>query len=186
MADKTQQPNLMAPAFYSNIERTAKRTSEARARILLVNQDRRSLLRHRAILEKLSCQVRASSSFAMGVRCLASKPFDLILLDQGSEGFEGRQVLAHAMEVDVGLKVVVLARAYDEESCAEAMQSGALEYLVEPVSAIEIVALVETFTPTPGAAYGRLADRAKRARASRECNSIPTARPQHEAATPAP
>jgi DNA-binding NtrC family response regulator len=167
---------MMAPPFYGNIEKTAGRTSGAQVRVLLVNEDPGSLGRHRAILQRLGCQVRASSSFAVGVHCFGGKPFDLILLDQGSRGFEGREVLAHAMEVDVELRVIVLARAYDRKCYWEAMQSGALAYVVEPVSRAEIVALVETFAPTRGLAYGKSGDRVTPASASRECNSIATAR----------
>ena len=73
------------------------------ARILLVNKDPRDLTYYRDILQKLGCQVRASSSFAEGVQCVGCEPFDLIILDQGSGRFEGQEVLAQAMEVDVEL-----------------------------------------------------------------------------------
>jgi DNA-binding response OmpR family regulator len=74
-----------------------------RARILLLNKDPRDLVHYRAMLQKLGCQVRASSSFAEGMQCLGREPLDLIILDQGSSRFEGREVLAWAMEVDVEL-----------------------------------------------------------------------------------
>ena len=80
-------------------------------RILLVNKDPQDLFYYRAILQKLGCQVRAISSFAKGVEYLGHGPFDLILLDQGSGGFEGQELLAQTMEVDVELRVLVLARS---------------------------------------------------------------------------
>ena len=72
--------------------------------------------------------MRASSSFAEGVQCVRYKPFDLIVLDQGCDRFEGRDVLARAMEIDLDLRVLVLARAYARDCYLEAMQSGALDY----------------------------------------------------------
>ena len=63
----------------------------------------------------------------------------LIILDQGSGGFEGQEVLAQAMEVDVELRVLVLARSYDRNCYLQAMQSGALDYLEGPLGAAEIV-----------------------------------------------
>jgi len=129
------------------------------ARILLVNKDPQDLAYYREILQKLGCQVRASSSFAEGVQCLGCEPFDLIILDQGNGRFEGQEVLAQAMEVDVELRVLVLARSYDKGCHLEAMQSGALDYLEGPLSAAEVVALLETFMPRRGGARGTSVNR---------------------------
>ena len=103
------------------------------ARILLVNKDPQDPFHYRGILQKLGCQVRASSSFAEGVQCLGHEPFDLILLDQGSGTFKGQDVLAQAMEIDVELRVLVLARSYERGCYLQAMQSGALDYLEGPL-----------------------------------------------------
>jgi DNA-binding NtrC family response regulator len=119
-----------------------------------VNKDPQDLVYYREILQKLGCQVRASSSFAEGTQRLGREPFDLIILDQGSGRFEGQKVLAQAMEVDVELRVLVLARSYDKGCHLEAMQPGALDYLEGPLSAGEIVALLETFMPRRSGACG--------------------------------
>jgi DNA-binding NtrC family response regulator len=142
-----------------------------RARILLLNKDPRDLVHYRAILHKLGCQVRASSSFAEGVQCLGREPFDFIILDQGSGGFEGREVLAQAMEVDVELRVLVLAPSYAKDCYLEAMQSGALDYLEGPLSAADILALLDTFIPRRSGAQGASVNRAKGARPSKEIMS---------------
>ena len=93
-----------------------------------MNKEPQDLAYYGQILQNLGCQVRASSSFAQGVQCLGCEPFDLIILDQGCDRFEGRDVLARAMEIDVNLRVLVLARAYARDCYLEAMQSGALDY----------------------------------------------------------
>ena len=95
-------------------------------RILLVNKDVQDLSHYRAIFQKLGCQVRASSSFAEGGQCLAREPFDLVILDQGSGRFEGQEVLAQAMEVDVELRVLVLARSYDRSCYSASNAVGSL------------------------------------------------------------
>jgi len=117
------------------------------SRILLVSVDPQVLCCYGTILQRAGCQVRASSSFAEGAQCLERGPYDLILLDQGSGGFEGRKVLAKAMEINPELRVLVLARSYDHASYLEAMQSGALDYLEGHLSVAEMVALLETFIP---------------------------------------
>ncbi len=141
------------------------------ARILLVNKDLRELVYYLAILQKLGCKVRASSSFAEGVQCLGCEPFDLIILDQGSGRFEGQEVLAQAMEVDVELRVLVLARSYNKGCHREAMRSGALDYLEGPLNTAEIIALLDTFMPCRSGAHGASLNRFKGARPSKESTS---------------
>jgi DNA-binding NtrC family response regulator len=140
-------------------------------RILLVNKDPQDLMHYRAILQRLGCRVRASSSFAEGGLCLGREPFDLIILDQGSGRFEGHEVLAQAMEIDVELRVLVLARFYDRACDLQAMQSGALDYLEGPLGAAEIVALLETFISRRGGVRGTAVNRVKGARPRKEASA---------------
>src|SRR5580704_16399116 len=108
-------------ASLSYVEGWAAQPPGKQGRVLLVSEDPRELAHYHAILQKLGCKVRACSSFAEGVRCVGCEPFDLIMVDQGSDGFEGQKVLAEAMEVDVELRVLVLARSYNESCYLEAM-----------------------------------------------------------------
>jgi len=140
-------PARLEMASSSHVEGLVGQPFGKRARILLVNEDLRELAYYRAILQKLGCKVRASSSFAEGARRLGCKPFDLIMVDQGSGGFHGQKVLAEAMEVDVELRVLVLARSYNQSCYLEAMRPGALDYLEGPLGAADIVALLDTFMP---------------------------------------
>ena len=142
-----------------------------RARILLVNKDPQDLAYYREILQKLRCRVRASLSFDEGVQCLGGEPFDLIILDQGCGKSEGREVLARAMEVDVELRVLVLARSYSKGCYLEAMQSGALDYHEGFLSAAEIAAFLDTFIPRRNGAHGTSVNRAKGAGHSKEIMS---------------
>jgi DNA-binding NtrC family response regulator len=133
-----------------------------------VNEDLREIAYYRAILQKLGCKVRASSSFAEGVRRLGCEAFDLIMVDQGSGEFEGQKVLAEAMDVDVELRVLVLARSYNNACYLEAMRSGALDYLEGPLSAGDIVALLDTFMPRRTGGRSALLDHFKGAKPSKE------------------
>jgi DNA-binding NtrC family response regulator len=141
------------------------------ARILLVNKDSRDVAYYGAVLKKVGCRVRASSSFAGGTQCLAREPYDLIVLDQGSSGFEGREVLMSAMEVDPEVPVLVLARSYDRGCYEEAMRSGALDYVEGPLNEAEIVALLETFIPRPAGSRGLSASRVKGATPDKKTRS---------------
>jgi DNA-binding NtrC family response regulator len=102
---------------------------------------------------------------------LGNGPFDLILLDQGSGRFEGQELLAQAMEVDVELRVLVVARSYDRNCFLQAMQSGALDYLEGPLGAEEIVALLETFIPRRDGVRGTSVNRIKGTRRSKKASA---------------
>ena len=154
-------------ASLSRVERGAGQPLGKQARILLVKEDPRELAYYDAILQRLQCKVRASSSSAEGVRRLGCEPFDLIMVDQGSGRFEGQKVLAEAMKVDVELRVLVLARSYNKGCYLEAMRSGALDYLEGPLSAADIVALLDTFVPRRTGGRSELLDRFKGAKPSK-------------------
>ena len=140
-------------SLISNRELIARPLPGDGASVLLVNKGPRILSRYGTILRKVGCRVRASFSFAEGVQCLEREPYDLVLLEQGSDGFEGREVLARAMEIDPELRVLILARSHDQGCYQEVMQSGALDYFGEPLSAADMVALLETFIPRRNGSY---------------------------------
>ena len=142
-------------------------------RILLVNKDPGELCYYGAILQRAGYRVRATSSFADAAQQLEHEPYDLIFLDQGGSGFEGRIVLAKAMEIAPELKVLVLARSHDRACYLEAMQSGALDYLEGHLSPAEIVAFVETFIPCRTSVRRTSRDPAKGARSSKKRTSKP-------------
>ena len=155
-------------ASLSRVEGLAGQPFGKRARILLVNEHLQELAYYHDILQKLGCKVRASSSFAEGVQRLGCEPFDLIMVDQGSGGFEGQKVLAEAMEVDVELRVLVLAKSYHKGCYLEAMRSGAFDYLEGTLGAADIVALLDTFVPRRTGGHSALLDCFKGARPSKE------------------
>jgi DNA-binding NtrC family response regulator len=104
------------------------------------------------------------------MECLGHGAFDLILLDQGSGRFEGQKLLAQAMEVDVELRVLVLARSYDQNCFLQAMQSGALDYLEGPLGVAEITALLETFIPRRDGVRGTSVNGVKGTRRSKKAS----------------
>ncbi len=142
-------------------------------RILLVDKDPHELCHYGTILQRAGYRVGATTSFADAAQHLERELFDLVFLDQGSRGFEGRIVLAKAMEIDPGPKVLVLGRSHDSACYLEAMQSGALDYLEGHLSAAQIVAFVETFIPRRTSVRLTSRDPAKGAGSSKKRTSKP-------------
>jgi DNA-binding NtrC family response regulator len=95
------------------------------------------------ILEAYGYGVRRCSSYREGVRCLAEEAFDFVIVSQGTANFEGTWVLMRATEVNPSLPVLVVARYLDMDSYLKAMQLGAMDYLVEPLTVWEVGRLLE-------------------------------------------
>jgi len=105
---------------------------------LVVDECPEVLEYYSTMLEGYGYQVRCCGTYSEGFRCLGKEAFDFVIVGQGTPKFEGSCVLKRALEVDRNLPVVVVARCLDMGAYMEAMQLGARDYLVEPVTAWEI------------------------------------------------
>jgi DNA-binding NtrC family response regulator len=122
---------------------SAKLHGIPRGKALLVNECPEDLQFYSTILEAYGYRVRRCSSYHEGVRCLGDEVFDFVIVSQGTPNFEGSWVLMRAAEVNPNLPVLVVARCLDMDCYLEAMQLGAMDYLVEPLTVWEIGRLLE-------------------------------------------
>ena len=124
-------------------DRTAEQLSGSlKRRVLVVDDDLDDLLYYSAVLQHHGYEVRSIASYSDGATCLDREDFDLIIVSQGSSGFEGRRVLARAIEKDRHTPVLVFTRSVEMSCYLEAIQSGALDYIEKPLSPSEIGKLV--------------------------------------------
>jgi DNA-binding NtrC family response regulator len=105
---------------------------------LVVDDRRDGLEYYAAMLEAYGYQVQRCVAYGEGVRCLGNDTVDFVIVSQGTPKFEGSCVLKRAVEIDRSLPVVVVARCLDMGSYVEAMQLGAKDYLVEPLTAWDV------------------------------------------------
>lgn len=120
-------------------------SEEQRLRLLLVDEDVKDLEYYAEILRYLGYEVRPVNSYARAAAALGHERFDLVILDQGGSGFEGRPVLVRAVEVDRHVPVLVLTRAVDADCCIEALDTGAYEYVQKPLTTAEVRELVSDY-----------------------------------------
>jgi DNA-binding NtrC family response regulator len=120
-----------------------------------VEEDPGNLQYYFNILEVCGYRVRACSSFREGVLCLAKEVFDFVMVSQGTPNFEGIGVLKRATEINRSLPVLVVARGVDMDPYHEAMQWGAVNYLVEPVTVSEIGRVLKNHPPVQSIAAVR-------------------------------
>jgi DNA-binding NtrC family response regulator len=105
---------------------------------LVVDECPDGLEYYATMLEAFGYQVRRCGAYGEGVCCLGNETFEFVIVSQGTPKFKGSRVLKRAVEIDRGLPVVVVARCLDMGSYIEAMQLGATDYLVEPLTAWEV------------------------------------------------
>jgi len=105
---------------------------------LVVDERPDGLEPYAAVLEAHGYEVRGCGAYGEGVRSLDKETFDFVIVSQGTAKFVGSCVLKRAVEIDRSLPVFVVARCLDMGCYIEAMQLGATDYLVEPLTAGEI------------------------------------------------
>jgi DNA-binding NtrC family response regulator len=115
--------------------------------VLLVDEYPEDLQYYSNILEAYGYRVRACNSYQECVRCLGDEVFDFAIVDQGTPNFEGSCVLERAAEFNRSLPILVVARCLDMGCYVEAMQLGAVDYLVEPLTVWEIGRVLENHSP---------------------------------------
>jgi DNA-binding NtrC family response regulator len=132
----------------ANPKLTEQPLSHPKGTALLVGEDSGDLRYYCDILEGYGYRVQICNSYQEGVRCLADEVFDFVLVSQGTPKFEGSCVLKRATETNRSLPVLIVARCVDMGCYLEAMQLGAVDYLVEPLTILEIGRVLGNHPPT--------------------------------------
>jgi len=145
--------------------------------ILLVDDDGVDLRFYRMVLEHEGYKVETSDSFTAGARRLEGESFDMIVVGQGGDAFEGRVVVERAMQIDSRRPVAVIARCPEPRCYVEAMNLGAVDYRGKTADASEIVSVIEAHLgpasdSTPGRGQSNLTG--SRRGASAWTNASPT------------
>lgn len=73
-----------------------------------------------------------ASSAEEALDLLAEKPYDLILLDIYMKESNGLMLLSEIRRRGLRVDVIVISAASDKESIQEALQNGAVDYLIKP------------------------------------------------------
>lgn len=121
-------------------------------RVLVVDEDSKDRDYYRSLLEKQGNEVMTCPSFGDAMQRLLSEKFDFAVIDQGSDRFEWRAVVEHALRPDRRTPVLVLARCHDMARYLEAMQLGVVDYLEKPLTAVQLMTLVKENLPSRAAA----------------------------------
>ena len=113
-----------------------------RGKILLVDEDAGDLQLYASLLRDQGHSVDGCTTYMEGAERLEREWYDLVILSQGGQTFQGQPLLERAIELDRHRPVLVLTRAVDIRSYLDVMYLGAHDYVEKPPAALEIVKTV--------------------------------------------
>lgn len=109
---------------------------------VLVIDDESSIRKFlRISLEAQSFEVSEAESAREGIKCLAQKNPDLVILDLGLPDFGGQEVIREVREWSE-VPIIVLTVQDSEEEKVMALDSGADDYLTKPFGVPELMARI--------------------------------------------
>jgi DNA-binding NtrC family response regulator len=100
--------------------------------MLLVFEQLRDIETYGPTLRSSGYRIRTCTSVAEGIEALETEDISIVIVDQGTPAFEGRQVLERSLQLHPGVPVMVIARMLDMHCYLEAMDLGAVDYLERP------------------------------------------------------
>lgn len=123
-----------------------------RLRTLLVDEDPSDIRYYYGVLRALGHDVVVSVSYPEALSLLEHENFDMAVVSQGGPAFEGRPVVAKALEINPDLPVLVVARTLDIDCYLEAMEMGAADYLERCAAPRDFMRSVDTHLQMKAAA----------------------------------
>ena len=132
----------------SSIKRMKRKSdvsySRPELRTLLVDEDPSDIRYYYGILRALGHDVQICGSYESALAVLDQENFDMVVVGQGSPAFEGREVLARALEINPATPVLVVARTLDIDCFLEALEMGAADYLERCAAPRDFMRAVDT------------------------------------------
>ncbi len=122
---------------------TAAAPGSFRGRVLIVEDDRALLEAYADILLEAGFDVAAASNGTGALRALDGNAFDVVLTDVVMPGCTGLDILRAVRERDLDVPVVLVTGNPSVESAVQAVEMGALHYLLKPVGRDELIRCVE-------------------------------------------
>jgi EAL domain-containing protein (putative c-di-GMP-specific phosphodiesterase class I) len=118
--------------------------SPGHGRVLIVEDDRGLLEVYADLLMDAGFEVAVASDGQAALRALQAEPFDVVLSDVVMPGSNGVDLLRAVRTRDLDVPVVLVTGNPSVETAVQAVEMGALHYLLKPVAAAELVRCVSS------------------------------------------
>ena len=107
----------------------------SRGRVLLVDSERSVLESYARCLLDAGFEVGEASAGLEALRLVATEDFDVVLTDFSLPGMDGLTLLRRLRARDFDAPVILMLSEPDNRTAIEAVEGGALQYLVKPIDA---------------------------------------------------
>lgn len=144
--------DVMAISIKTSPKHSVAASERRMRKILLVDEDASDIRYYYGILRALGHDVIVSDSYPEALALLEKENFDMAVVAQGSPAFEGRTVVAKALEIDADLPVLVVAKSLDIDCYLEAMEMGVADYLERCAAPLDFMRTVDTLVRLKAAA----------------------------------
>jgi EAL domain-containing protein (putative c-di-GMP-specific phosphodiesterase class I)/CheY-like chemotaxis protein len=137
------------------LQSVARSAPDAPGTLLIVDDEaplRRAFAR---VLEKEGYTVVQAADGTAAVEAVMRQPFDAILTDIRMPGMTGIQLLRRVREYDPDVPVVLITANPSVDTAAQAVEFGALKYLIKPVAPTDLIAKVAQAAKAGGIARFR-------------------------------
>jgi EAL domain-containing protein (putative c-di-GMP-specific phosphodiesterase class I) len=122
--------------------RTVPAAQEGATRVLVVDDEPAMLRALSRLLEEAGHRVLTASNGHDAVRTLTSNEVDVVVSDVSMPGMNGIELLRAIRGHDPDVPVLLMTGAPSVQSAAQAVQYGAMRYLLKPVDANEVEEVV--------------------------------------------
>ncbi len=111
----------------------------AKANILIVDDEEVVRLSHLRSLESTDCNARAAEDGRQALQVMEQYPFDVVLLDLRMPDLDGMDVLKTIKQRWPDSEVVVITGYPSIESAKQAVRLGAFNYLTKPLGPNDVI-----------------------------------------------
>jgi DNA-binding NtrC family response regulator len=111
----------------------------ARAKVLVVDDDAIVRFAHLRTLAGTNCKVELALNGIEALKVMEHSPFDVVLLDQRMPGMDGMEVLKTIKEKWPESEVIMITGYPTLELAKQAAKLGAYDYLAKPLDPDEVI-----------------------------------------------
>jgi EAL domain-containing protein (putative c-di-GMP-specific phosphodiesterase class I) len=129
---------MKPPGTFAVERMSASLATESITRVLVVDDEPAMLRALSRLLEEAGHQVTTASNGHDAVRAVTSSEVDVVISDVSMPGMSGIELLRAIRSHDPDVPVLLMTGAPSVQSAAQAVQYGAMRYLLKPVDASEV------------------------------------------------
>jgi EAL domain-containing protein (putative c-di-GMP-specific phosphodiesterase class I) len=109
-------------------------TKQPKGRVLIIDDDATIRTTYRRVLRNFGYDINTAADGQGAIEQLGTSSFDVVLCDIAMPGINGLELLRAVRDRDLDVPVILMTGEPNMESAVEAVEYGALQYLIKPIA----------------------------------------------------